>query len=122
MKNQETGHCLWIGALDGLLHGFEKTRGSSEEQLKIASMQIVEFIFEHCHTGLLSLHNQMKELKAIGNPEMEEEKGKHWKKGRDAYKLVHDTFQNWHKQIKAHKKTNGGNMDSFSWPSSTRPD
>lgn len=116
MKNQETGHRLWIGALDGLLNGFDKTRGSSEEQLEIASMQIVEFVFEHRRTGLLSLRNRMKELKAIENPEMADEKGTRWKKGGDAYKLVRGTFQTWRKQIKAHKKTNDGNMDGFIWP------
>ena len=71
MKKQEIGCHLWIGPLDGLLKGFEMTWSSSAEQLEIASIQIVEFIFNECHIGLQCLTNQMRELKDVDNPELE---------------------------------------------------
>jgi hypothetical protein len=115
-KMQETGRRLWIGPLDGLLTGFQKNRASSEEQLVIASMQIVEFIFQRRRTGLLCLSNRMNELKDIDNPKITEENEKLWKKGGEVYKLVRSTFQSLRKQIKAHKKAHDGNMDTFKWP------
>jgi hypothetical protein len=92
MKKQEMGCHLWIGPLDGLLKGFEMTRGSSTEQLDIASMQVVEFIFDERRIGLQCLTNRMRELKNVDNPEEEES---HWKKNGDAWKCVHGALQSW---------------------------
>jgi len=116
MKKQETGRRLWIGPLDGLLKGFEMTRGSSAEQLEIASMQIVEFILNERRIGLQCLTNRMRELKNVDNPELEESR---WKKNGDAWKCVRGAFQTWRSQIKAHKK-NCGNMDKFAWPPASK--
>jgi hypothetical protein len=112
MKKQETGRHLWIGPLNGLLKGFEMTQGSSAEQLEIASMQIVEFIFNEHRIGLQCMTNWMRELKDVDNPELEESC---WKTNADAWKCVHGAFQTWQSQIKAHKK-NCGSMDKFAWP------
>jgi hypothetical protein len=113
IKGQEYERRLWIGGLDGVLKGLEKARGSSKEQIEIASRQIVELIFKERQIGLKAFQNRIQLL-----PEAQETgmtKPDDWKKSGQNYDLVRHTFQEWRKLMKKHVKSKG-DLDTYVWP------
>ena len=116
IKMQATERRMWIGPLDGLLKGFGINRGSSDEQLEIATMQIVEFFFQQCRVGLQNLNNRMTQVPLVENTDITEDNASQWKKGGTVYKLLRGCIQEWRKKIKAHRKLHS-NMGKFVWPS-----
>jgi hypothetical protein len=113
VKGLEYEHCLWIGALDGVLKGLEKAHGSSEEQIEIASRQIVEFIPKEQQIGLLAFQNRIHGVPEP--PETGMTQPEEWEKTGKIHDLVRHTIQEWRRLMKKHLRSEG-DLDTYHWP------
>ena len=108
-KLQQTGQHQWIGAIDGLIRGFELNRGSSSEQIEIATMQIIEFFIKHHQIGLQCLANQMQSIGTVPDSATPPENDEQW---GDINGKLRRLIQALCKKLRAHS----GPLAKFSWP------
>jgi hypothetical protein len=116
-KTMDTAKREWIGGLDGLLLGFQRMRGSTTEQISVATVQLIEFVLTQRRTGLQALTNRMKDIQDFPeNYAMEEEEWSMWAPDKTISTFLRHTIQGWRAAIKAHL-TKGQNLSKFVWPS-----